>query len=116
MLVLAKKHVTIEEYLTGNVWVEIGKIWAQILREYRRPEDGFNISINVGYLGGQRIDDTHSHGIPREAGRPSTGMGLKLLTERFDGLAVDVREFAERYCAPEARDELLSIVARATKL
>lgn len=115
VLVLAKRHVTINEYMTGNIWIEVGLTWLYILGRYGREDEGFTISINVGYLGGQRIDDPHGHGVPRQLGRPSTGLGLKTLAERFDGLIAVVKETAEIVPA-NVRDKLLQAIAEATKL
>ena len=81
VIVVPKRHVADFFDLSG---AEQGSIMALINRAHRfldekHKPDGYNIGVNVGAAAGQSRMHVHVHLIPRYAGEPRAGKGVRAI-------------------------------------
>lgn len=77
-MIVPHRHSETPFEMTPEEWADFG-LALEAAREHfasHRP-DGFTLGWNVGAVGGQNVFHTHLHIIPRFAGEPLEGKGIR---------------------------------------
>ena len=79
-LIIPKEHIEDPVKLTDNWWQDV----KPLLDKVPGKGEHYNISLNVGYVAGQRVPHLHFWIVPRRSGMPSSDKGLALLIAEKD--------------------------------
>jgi len=77
-MIVPFRHAETPFDLNADEWRDLGDMLARARTHFavHRP-DGYTIGWNVGAAGGQHVPHAHLHVIPRFAGEPHAGAGIR---------------------------------------
>jgi diadenosine tetraphosphate (Ap4A) HIT family hydrolase len=118
-LIAPWEHMDVLTFLVSHALADMGHLYAR----FRQGQPlisgmfhGLNLSLNDGYVAGQRNWHAHAWIIPRRPGLPSSCMGTNMALKRFDGLVTQVGELTESLDGPYPRAQLMGYLHQATQL
>ena len=77
-MIIPKRHSETPFELKAQEWADFGNALTAARAHFAdRKPDGYTLGWNVGAVGGQHVFHAHLHIIPRFAGEPNEGVGLR---------------------------------------
>jgi len=77
-MLIPKRHSETPFELETQEWADFGNALTAARAHFAdRKPDGYTLGWNVGAVGGQHVFHAHLHIIPRFAGEPNEGVGLR---------------------------------------